>query len=228
MMFANCSEALGLAYIASTTRNDALSEFPITDTYGAEVFVGKPMLHIRVPSGLKIQTGRDRRYLNAGDEPEFFITSARDAETRNNVLVQASTHKVQEESASERVTRVLFAHLNSLLFAHSQFVKTGRTIGGFNVRNALRGAIAKMMGRFGRFAQIDDSVTDKEFADGVKLFAKAHAGRIDELLTKLQDLSTEWNKPTTLESFRHYFKGVLDLIVMTTAKAVVETTMKLK
>jgi len=58
---------------------------------------------------------------------------------------------VQEESASERVTRVLFAHLNSLLFAHSQFVKTGRTIGGFNVRNALRGAIAKMMGRFGRF-----------------------------------------------------------------------------
>ena len=47
--FANCSEALGLAYIASTTRNDALSQFPIAETYGMEVSVGKPILHIRVP-----------------------------------------------------------------------------------------------------------------------------------------------------------------------------------
>jgi hypothetical protein len=102
---ANCSDALGLAYVASTTRNDALSEFPIAETYGLEVCVGKPNLHVRVPSALQIQTSRDRRYLNAGGDPEFFITSARGSQIRNNVFVQASGQKVQEESASERITR---------------------------------------------------------------------------------------------------------------------------
>jgi hypothetical protein len=80
--FANCSEALALAYLASTTRNDALSEFPIAETYGVEVSVGKPTLHIRVPLALQIQTSRDRRYLNAGGDPEFFITSAQGAQRR--------------------------------------------------------------------------------------------------------------------------------------------------
>jgi hypothetical protein len=89
MTFANCSKALGLAYIASRTRNEALKEFPIAETYGADVFVGKPTLHVRVPLGLQIQTSRDRRCLNTDDEPLFFITSARGSQTRNNVLVQA-------------------------------------------------------------------------------------------------------------------------------------------
>jgi hypothetical protein len=226
--FANCSEALGLAYIASTTRNDALNEFPIAETYGMEVFVGKPTLHIRFPLALQIQTSRDRRYLNDGGDPEFFITSTRGSETRNNVLVQASAHKVQDEPASERVTRLLFAHINAMLFAHSQFVKTGRSIGGFSERNVLRHAVAKMIERFNRFAQIENSVADKEFAEGMRLFAKAYAGRIDELVTKLQELSAEWNKPTTLESCKHYFKGMNDLIATTAAKTMVEAALKLK
>jgi hypothetical protein len=119
---------LGLAYIASTTQTEALSKFPIGDTYGLEVSVGKPMLHIRVPLALQIQTSRDRRYLNAGGDPEFFITSARGSQVRNNVLVQASSEKVNEETPIERVTRVLFAHLNALLFAHSHFARTGQSI----------------------------------------------------------------------------------------------------
>jgi hypothetical protein len=226
--FANCSEALGLAYLASTTRNDALAEFPITETYGEEVFVGKPTLHIRVPLGLKIQTSRDRRYLNDGDAPEFFITSARGSNARNNVLVQGSAHNIHEEPASERVTRVLFAHLDAVLFAHSQFVKAGRAIGGLNDRTVLRSTVTKMIERCGRFTQIDATVADKEFAEGMRLFGKAYAGRIDELVTKLEDLSVEWNMPTTLESCIHYFKGLQDLIVSTATKTIVDAAIKLK
>jgi hypothetical protein len=186
------------------------------------------MLHIRIPLALQIQTSRDRRYLNAGGGPEFFITSARGSGIRNNVLVQASAQKVHEESGNERVTRLLFAHLNGVLFAHSQFVKTGRLIGGLNERDVLRRAVAKMIDRFTRFAQIDESAIDKEFADGMKLFANAYAGRIDGLVAKLQELSTEWNKPTTLESCKRYFKGMNDLVATTATKTIVEAAMKLK
>jgi hypothetical protein len=226
--FANCSEALGLAYVASTTRNDALTEFPIAETYGEEVFVGKPTLHIRVPLGLQIQTSRDRRYLNDGDDPEFFITSTRGAEARNNVLVQASAYNIHDEPPAERVARVLFAHLNALLFAHSHFLKAGKAIGGLNGRSVLRSAVVKMIERCSRFSQIDDSATDKEFAEGMRLFGRAHTGRIDELVTKLHELSNEWNKPTTLESFIQYVKGIQDLVVSTATKTVVEAAMKLK
>ena len=226
--FANCSQALGLAYIASTTRNDALTEFPISETYGNEVFVGKPMLHIRVPLGLQIQTGRDRRYLNEGDEPEFFITSARGSETRNNVLVQASAYNIRDEPPTERVARVLFAHLNAVLFAHSQFLKTSTLIGGLNGRNVLRSAVAKMIDRYRRFAQVEGSATDKQSAEGMRLFGRAYDGRIDELVTKLHELSGEWNKPTTLECFMLYFKGIQDLIVSTATKTIVEAAVRSK
>jgi len=226
MTLANCSEALGQAYIASTTRNDALSEFPVAETYGTEVFVGRPMLHIRVPLALEIQTSRDRHYLNEGDGREFFITSARGSETRNNVLVQASARNVQEEDPIERVTRVLFAHLNALVFAHSQFVKTGRTIRGLSKRAVLRRAVVKMIERFGRFTQADNSVADKEFTVAIKLFAEAHAGQINELVAKLQDLSAEWDNPTTLETLKRYFKGIQDLIVTTATKTAVEAAIK--
>lgn len=193
-----------------------------------EVSVGKPTLYIRVPLALQIQTGRDRRYLSAGSEPEFFITSARGSQIRNNVLVQASGEKVREEPASERVTRVLFAHLNAVLFAHSHFVKSGQAIAGFSERNVLRHAVTKMIDRFSRFAQVDESLADKEFPEGMKLFAKAYAGRIDELVASLQELSEEWNKPTTLESCKQYFKGLSDLIATTAVKTMVEAATKLK
>jgi hypothetical protein len=185
-------------------------------------------LHIRVPLGLQIQTSKDRRYLNAGGDTEFFITSARGSQIRNNVLVQASAHKVQEEAASERVTRVLFAHLNLLLFADSHFLKTGHSIAGLSERNVLRHAVAKMIDRFSQFTQLDPGVADKEFAEGMRLFAKAYAGRIDEPVAKLQDLSAEWNKPTTLESCKRYFTGLVELITTTAVKTLVEAASKSK
>lgn len=227
-MFANCSDALGLAYLASTTRNDALSEFPIAETYAVEVSVRKPTLHIRVPSALQIQTTRDRRYLSAGGDPEFFITSARGSQVRNNVLVQASAKRVHDEPPSERVTRVLFAHLNSILFAHSHFLKIGQSIGGLSKRKVLHHAVTKMIDRLSHFEQVDEGVADKEFTEGMKLFAKAHAGRIDELVEKLHELSAELDKPTTLESCKQYFKSMTELVATTAVKTMVEAATKLR
>lgn len=225
-IFSHCAEYLGLAYITSTTRNDALSQFPIMETYGTSVFVGPPMLHIRIPPEIEIQASRDRRYLNSEDDPEFFITSARGSEIRNNVLVQGSTRGVRDEAANERVARVLFAHLNSLLFSHGKFVETGQSISG--ERSALRSAVEAMIQRFARLESGEGNAAEKEFADGMKLFAKSYAGRVDELVAKLQRLSKTLNSPTTLEKFKEYFKGVHDLMITSATKAATEQIMKPK
>ena len=50
-IFANCAKLLGYAYISATTNNAALDTFPVSDTFESAVFVGKPMLHIRISSG---------------------------------------------------------------------------------------------------------------------------------------------------------------------------------
>lgn len=219
--FANIAQALGYAYIAATTDHRKLSQFPIPETFGFAVFIGKPMLHIRISSDHAIETQRDRRLLNSEDEPELFITSAIGSETRNNVLVQASKLNAGEESASERITRVLFAHLNALLFAHAQFVKSGPKIGGANKRVVFRATVERILHRFERVRHYTDS-TDVEFVAGMQRFSSAYTGRIDELVEKLEALSEEWKTPTTTERFKAYFSGVHDL----TLKTVVETTTK--
>ena len=211
--FAHSAKALGHAYVTATTSNSALTKYPVTETFGTHVCVGTPMLHIRVSSGRAIEINRDRRVLNSGAEPEFFITSARASDTRNNVIVQGSKYKAREESASERVTRVLFAHLNSLLFAHSQFVRAEAAIGTLSKRKVLRTSIERMIRRFQQFQQTESSDTDAEFTNGMRLFGNAYSGRMDELATKLEALSEKWNQPTTIERAKGYFTGPRDLRV---------------
>lgn len=221
--FAHSARPLGCAYISATTSSSALSNFPVAETFGTAVSVGKPMLHIRISSGRTIEMNRDRRMLNSANEPEFFITSARGSDTRNNVVVQASEHKVLEESPDERVKRVLFAHLNALLFAHAHFVSAEQTIGHPNKAAILRAAIERMIERFERFQQIGKSDKDAEFSDGMRLFAKAHAGRIDELVGKLEVLSEKLNQPTTTERAKAYFAGLYELTFKTAVEALVST-----
>jgi hypothetical protein len=222
----NCAQPLASAYVAATTKNAARNQFPVADTIGREVFVAEPMLHVRISAARRIQSSRDRRTLSNANEPELFITSAYGSDIRHNVLVQASKQRIQEESASERQTRVLFAHLNALLFATSQLVKTGSSLVGANKRAVLRGAIQRMIERFGQFQPRNNDEVDEEFAAGMRQFASAYVGRIEELTGKLEALSEEWNQPSAVERFLGYVKGIQDIIIAKTVETVVKSTIK--
>jgi hypothetical protein len=224
--FAKCARALGISYLSATTSNTGIQRFPISETFGKEFFVGTPFIHIRVASGRAIAESRDRRYLTRQDDPELFITSAGDSENRNNVIVQASRGKTEEEEPNERVVRVLFAHLNSLIFSYAQLLHVGRSFEIATTREILRTAIENMITRLGRFTQTDNNVWDAEFTDGLHLFAKAYTGRIDELVIKLEALAAEWNKPTMVERFKSYLKGVHDLIITTSVEKSIDIATK--
>lgn len=224
--FADCAQALGHAYIAATTETEALHQFPASETFGAEVLIGKPMLHLRISAGRPIKKSRDRRVLNSPDEPEFFITSARGLDIRSNVIVQASKHAAMDESPDERLRRVLFAHLNALLFAHSHFVRAGPVLVAADSRAVLKEAVTRMLERFERLQNVGRGHVDMEFSAGMKLFAKAYAGRVEALVAKLEKLSEQWNAPSALERFSEYIKGVHDLIITTAVEAAVKSILK--
>jgi hypothetical protein len=226
MPFARCSRPLGMAYLAASTSNSGLMAYPIAETIGSFFFVGDLLVTIRIAAGRPITDGRDRRYLTSHNEPALFITSARGSETRNNVIVQASEKGTKEETVQERITRVLFAHLNSLIFACAQLQEIGSSIAGKTNREILRAAVKTMIDRLATFKQTDTANRDLAFSEGLQTFAKAYAGRIDELATKLEALSVEWNKPTKFERFSEYLKGVHDLVIRTGVEKTIDINLK--
>lgn len=223
--FARCSKPLGMAYLAASTSASGLMSYPIAETFSSFFFVGDPLVTLRVTSGVAISNGSDRRYLTSHNEPALFITSARGSEKRNNVIVQASERETREETPQERITRVLFAHLNSLIFAYAQLEERGAPISNKTNREILRTAIKRMIDRLAKFNQ-DAPVKDAAFSEGLRSFAKAYAGRVEELGTKLEVLSVEWNKPTKFERFGEYLKGVHDLIIRSIVEKMTDTGVK--
>ena len=56
---AKYAKSLALAYLAATTNNNAISEFPIAEEIEKSLLVGDPFVHVRVPLGRKIVQKRD-------------------------------------------------------------------------------------------------------------------------------------------------------------------------
>jgi hypothetical protein len=227
MPFARCSKQLGLAYLAASTSNIGLRSHPTSETFDSFFFVGDPLVTIRIASARQISNGRDRRYLTSHNEPALFITSGRGSEVRNNVVVQASEKGTREETGQERVTRVLFAHLNSLIFAYSRLQEAGPSIAGKSNHEILRSAAKTMIERLNAFkANTQHPSRDNSFSEGLLSFARAYAGRLDELTVKLEALAAEWNRPTRIERFSDYIKGVHDLIIKTSVEKTVDIASK--
>lgn len=222
---ATCGDALGLAYILATTRQNAISQFPPAETYGGPVAVGHPLVHVRVSDGVKVEDSRDKRELE-GTCGKLFITSAEQAQIRNNVIVQLSESGLESESAEERAARVLFSHMNSLLFAETHFLHVKEKL---NLRNsALLDAVENMLARFRRL-EADEAANDddKEFSAAIKLFTQAYEGRADKLVDKLEEVAAHVAEPSRLKNVGaavgNYVQGIIELIIKTTVETVVKS-----
>jgi hypothetical protein len=208
----DAGKALGLAYIAATTAQSKIGA--AADVYDKEVVVGPPRTHIRINANRNIIRSRDEFHLSTERNSELFVTSSTTASVRKSVLVQTSEFDSFNETPEERVTRVLFAHLNALTFALGHLVKIHDIIGTENKREILRNFIEAMIDRFSSFdAQKAPDDKQKEFLSGIKKFGSAYAGRIPELADRLQEVSDEWSKPTTAERGINIVKSLYDVVV---------------
>ncbi len=210
---ARIPESMALAYLANTTKKSALVAYPLAESAGRYLEIGAPTFHVRMSSDRAFVQDRDGQAVKWGTN-ELFLTSAADGQRRRNVIVQPSPTGASQETGQERAVRVLFAHLNSLIFAVSKLV-TAQKDGLPDIKiGEERDLVTKVIARLSRFTPTGPTNDDDAvFSEAIIGFARSYDGRINELTTKLAALAAELKKPTTKESTVAYLKYIFEFIL---------------
>ncbi len=218
-----CGEALGLAYLAATTLHSKRHEYPAAELMGKTFKVGAPSLHIRATKRTPIVIPGDRRDIVDASEGHMFLTSVAKAQRRNTVTVQVS-ERVEAENPQERARRVLFSHLNSVLHANDFLTAVMDDDAIAKHRLGLKELTARALDRFGNLTVTAPKTGgDQAFADALKLFAAEHAGRVDEIVAKLEELAKEASALSRLERIGAWFKGWTEFVTNSAVEASVKT-----
>jgi hypothetical protein len=220
-----CAEALGHAYLAATTRQDALARHPPGETYGQAVAIGPPLVHIRVSNGLRIDVGRDLSE-SKGTDGRVFFTSATGSGGRNNVLVQLSKGGSQAESGEERATRVLFAHLHALMFAQSHFLQVRQGL-DLKDRVPLLESVNGMIQRLRSFKPTTPQQgNDEAFAGAISQWADRYTDRAENLAKSLDAIAADAAEPTAVQKGLGWMDAIFQLILKTSVEAAVKLAVK--
>lgn len=215
-----CGAALARALLAATTTTDGLKRHPPADLEGRYLVLGPPTIHLRIPASLPVLVTDDRRLILEKGDDSLFITSAGASARRNTIAVQVSPTASRRELPVERARRVLFSHLNAMLFAYSHLVgvSNGKEIARNRLR--LRDLTEKMLKRFEDLKPDPDSSDDAEFAGAMTAFSAAHAGRIDELVDRLQALADQAAERSKSDKTFSWMKSLFEQIMIKSAEAI--------
>ena len=221
-----CGEALGVAYLTATTLHSKRDNHPAHDMIGTALKVGAPAMHVRARADTPVSLPGDRRDVAAGEDgSRMFITSIAKGQRRNTMTVQLSAVD-GAETAEERARRVLFAHLNSVLHASDFLAATMDVKTVTSQRLGLKDLTARAVERFGRLTVTAPATEgDEAFAKALRLFADEHAGRVDEIVAKLDALAKDASAPSRLEKVGAWTKGWTEVFADSAIKASVKAMM---
>lgn len=220
-----CADALAAAYTAATTKQNSLSQFPVSEIVNKAVHVGHPTIHVRVSNDVRVHPTRDRREVQ-GTDGKLFITSADRSPIRNNVVVQLSEFGTMHESAAERAVRVLFSHMNALLAAEAHFLRVRDQL-KLSKKSMLAEAVKDTLVRLEAVEPSGPAVeNDPEFAAALRIFAEAYAGRPDQLIQKIEELAVELAEPSRAAKAGTAIKSTVQWLVELVIKTGVETVVK--
>ncbi len=219
---------LAEAYVIATTGHKALQSFPVEETVPLFTSVGPAIVQLRSTRFGPVSLGRDSRTVTLSDGREIFVTSSDGATRRNTVIVQPSHKEALHETAEERAVRVLFSHLNALIYALSHYIAhEDKGLKDHLSRAELRSGIDHMIDRMSRFiASAPMTHDDEAFGSALAAFAKTYAGRTHELFNQLDDLAKLAHEATTVEKIRAYAKSLFEMGLMQAVDTVTSAAVK--
>jgi len=219
------AEPLGLAYLVATTLLAKASTYPANELSGKTLVVGRPSIHMRIGGETPIIVPQDRQDIMVEGDDHFFVTSVANAQRRNTVTVQLSpAHGA--ESAQERARRVLFAHLNSMLYANDFLAEHMDRKAMTEYRVELRDLVSRTIDRFGAFRPTGPKVEDDwKFAGALKAFAQQNEGRVDEIVERLETLAKSAEAPGRLQRIGTWVKGWTEFATNSAIEAGVKATL---
>jgi hypothetical protein len=215
------------AYVAATTRRRALMEYPIAEVSGVHVSVGPPIVFVRVSDDRPVIVGRNSRRIERGEDCDIRITSCTVGERPIQVVAQRSPYGALDETGTERTIRVLFSHLNALIYASARLARADPGRGDGIGRDRLAAFAQQTLERL---EKIDpggpEADSDTEFSAGVRAFAQAYAGRFDNLFVELERFIAEMRKPTRTRRTLGFAKDLLDIITSKIVEAMLRLAIK--
>lgn len=223
-----CGPALARAYLTATTTKDGLKRYPPADLEGRILALGPSTIHLRIPTTLPMLETNDRRPILAEGDDRLFITSAAGSARRNTVAVQISPTASRREPPAERARRVLFAHLNSMLFAYSHLVSVTDAKEIARRRLRLRDLTEKMLRRFNDLKPNPESAEDTAFTAAMAAFSAAHTGRIDELTERLQSLADQAAEDSKSGKAFSWGRSLFEQIMIKSAEAMASGATSMK
>jgi hypothetical protein len=228
LRISEASEPLAMAYVAATSSLQALNEFPVAETCPTYVSVGPPTFQMRATRFGPIDVGRDRRLVALPDGRQITLTSVEGANRRNTIVLQESPGEALSEAPEERAVRVLFSHLNSLIYAISHYIQyENEGLKSQLSRAQLRAAVDRMIARLSEFVTLaPPTFTDEEFESAMQAFGRTYAGRVDNLFEQLSELAKSAHDRTSGEKVAEYGKALFELVLTTAVKAITETAAK--
>ncbi|TBD65699.1 hypothetical protein ELH22_21400 [Rhizobium ruizarguesonis] len=178
-------------YLLSSTRSDALSEYDIATVGSRYVGVGAPFVVIRAASETPLlRQKRMRPLLERHDMEAFAISSGVDQQNFDTVVIK-SLSTLNAETAHERLVRLIYTQLRTLLFAH-KFYLDGHDDGTMPKSSGLQQAISVMLDRMKALAPLEGDRRDAETCAMVAEIVK----RFDVDLAKLADEVASHLKPS--------------------------------
>lgn len=217
-MAESCKQ-LGLAYLSATTQRQALTQFPILETYGSYLRVGPLSLYFRLSNGLSLSPSRAWRMIASQGLGTLYVTTHKTSAGRFQAVVQESDSGALEESATERAVRVLFSYLNALFFAASHCVnETEVHVSSDTLKSLLLDTIQRFQ-NFKATAPFDE--TDPNFTKALRVFSRVYGNRSEQMLARLKDLSDKMHKPSASKRFLLYLQKLFEESLQTAVEATV-------
>ncbi|MGR9319161.1 hypothetical protein ACU8LZ_22320 [Rhizobium leguminosarum] len=178
-------------YLLSSTRSDALSEYDIATVGSRYVGVGAPFVVIRAAAETPLSHQKRMRPLLARNNMEAFaIPSGADQQNFDTVVIK-SPSALNAETADERLVRLVYTQLRTLLFAH-KFYLDGHDDGTMPKSGGLQRAISAMLDRMKALTPLEGDRHDAETCAMMAQIVK----RFDVDLSRLAEELSNHLKPS--------------------------------
>ncbi|MGO4439997.1 hypothetical protein [Rhizobium sp. RAF56] len=192
------------AYLLSSTKSDSLGDYDIVTVGSLYVGVGSPFVVIRAAAETPILHAKQMRPVFSRNEMDAFTIRSGVHHQGFDTLVIKSPNPLEAETAQERLVRLIYTQLRTLLFAH-KFYLDGYDHGVMPKTDRLEEAISAMLERMKALSPVEGNQHD---ADTCSLMREI-VNRSDIDLARLADEISKHLKPGW---FRRNAKRVLGYI----------------
>jgi hypothetical protein len=216
--FSNAMNALRDGWLLSSTKTKALSTFDISTVGANYVGVGKPFVFIRAGNQTRLAEERQKRNLLDQDDLKLFLTRSGSQGQIFDTAVIQSQRDLDDENANERLARLFYSQLRTLVFAHSFYLRQVEA-GLISGPRSLEPALKSLVDRLSALEPVEDQHGDALTCEALRQILRSADIDVARMSREIDEqLKPGWLR-RNLGGFFGYFDKKADLAIEAAAGA---------